>query len=143
MDLSLLEIVASVLTVITTAIIVAQWILHRRERRHHLADMDGIYNLASGAYDHLEKARKDRERRDEFVFGVRQVIQDIRKDCQNRIRELADRMPLRSYPNQCIEIGKADDSATKEVERKKTGEILEDERQEQKELKQERRERAE
>ncbi len=105
-DFSVFEVAAVVVTLLSGSVNILQFILSRKSRELHLADMDNIYNTAYRAILNLDESRKaiksgNLDTARNYVAATNSAINAIREKCQNRVHHLAKRKPYRRAPQEC------------------------------------------
>ena len=103
---SSLELAAIVVTLISGSVNILQFILSRKSRELHLADMDHIYNMGSRAKINLSESRKgikdeDLDKGRRYMSATNSAVNAILEKCQNRTHHLARRKPYRMEPQEC------------------------------------------
>ena len=109
MNLSVLEVTASITTLVLAAVTVAQYLVRRREYSTRIADLDATYSLAYAAIELVDRSIDAAEKGEvkralRCVHQAKGAVDGVRSLCQARTTELAGRPPKHMHPGRCEQL---------------------------------------
>ncbi|MCJ8270492.1 MAG: hypothetical protein MJK04_13940 [Psychrosphaera sp.] len=101
MIFTIFEVAAVLVTLTSASVNIVQYILSRKSKSLHIADMDGVYTTAYRAVENIDiaiAASKNGEDPIEYIQATKSAINAVREKCQNRIYHIERRLPETSKP---------------------------------------------
>jgi hypothetical protein len=96
-----LEVASVIVTLVSAAVNLVQYILSKKAKLLHVADMDNIYTTSYRAIEEIDKAIQCADSGEDpirFIYDAKSAINSVREKCQNRVKHLVNRLPERSFP---------------------------------------------
>ena len=99
--ISTFAVITGIAALISLTLNIIQFVISRKAKSLHTADMDGIYTTAYRAIEELDLAIEniDNEKGPmPFIYSAKSTVNAIREKCQERIYQFEKRLPLRCKP---------------------------------------------